>query len=37
MVDDALSKQGGMGWTANSTNDIIALRCDVESNRFDDL
>ena len=30
-------KQGGMHWTVNGANAIIALRCAVESNRFDDF
>ncbi len=30
-------KQGGMRWTVNGANAIIALRCAVESNRFDDF
>ena len=28
-------KQGGMRWTVDGANAIIALRCAVESNRFD--
>ena len=30
-------KQGGMRWTVNGANAIIALRCVIESNRFDDF
>ena len=30
-------KQGGMRWTVEGANAIIALRCAVESNRFDDF
>ncbi len=30
-------KQGGMRWTVDGANAIIALRCAVESNRFDDF
>ena len=30
-------KQGGMRWTVAGANAIIALRCTVESNRFDDF
>ncbi len=30
-------KQGGMHWTVNGANAILALRCAVESNRFDDF
>ena len=30
-------KQGGMRWTVKGANAIIALRCAVESNRFDDF
>ena len=30
-------KQGGMRWTVNGANAIIALRCAIESNRFDDF
>ena len=30
-------KQGGMRWTVAGANAIIALRCSVESNRFDDF
>ncbi|MDD9980204.1 MAG: ISKra4 family transposase, partial [Gammaproteobacteria bacterium] len=30
-------KQGGMRWTVAGANAIIALRCAVESNRFDDF
>ncbi len=30
-------KQDGMRWTVNGANAIIALRCAVESNRFDDF
>lgn len=30
-------KQGGMHWTVAGANAIIALRCAVESNRFDDF
>ena len=30
-------KRGGMRWTVTGANAIIALRCAVESNRFDDL
>ena len=30
-------KQGGMRWTVRGANAIIALRCAVESNRFDDF
>ena len=30
-------KQGGMRWTVGGANAIIALRCAVESNRFDDF
>ena len=30
-------KQGGMRWTVVGANAIIALRCAVESNRFDDF
>ncbi len=30
-------KQGGMHWTVDGANAIIALRCAVESNRFDDF
>ena len=33
----ALLKQGGMRWSVNGANAIIALRCAVESNRFDDF
>ena len=28
-------KQGGMRWTVDGANAIIALRCAVQSNRFD--
>ena len=30
-------KCGGMRWTVAGANAIIALRCAVESNRFDDF
>ena len=30
-------KRGGMHWTVDGANAIIALRCAVESNRFDDF
>ena len=30
-------KQAGMRWTVEGANAIIALRCSVESNRFDDF
>ena len=30
-------KRGGMRWTVAGANAIIALRCAVESNRFDDF
>ena len=30
-------KQGGMRWTVDGANAIIALRCAVQSNRFDDF
>ena len=30
-------KQGGMRWTVDGANAIIALRCTVQSNRFDDF
>jgi hypothetical protein len=30
-------KQGGMRWTMNGANAIIALRCAIESYRFDDF
>ena len=30
-------KRGGMRWTVDGANAIIALRCAVESNRFDDF
>ena len=30
-------KQSGMRWTVHGANAIIALRCAVESNRFDDF
>ena len=30
-------KQGGMRWTVDGANAIIALQCAVESNRFDDF
>ncbi len=30
-------KQGGMHWTVNGANAILALRCAVESNRFGDF
>ena len=30
-------KQGGMRWTVDGANAIIARRCAVESNRFDDF
>ena len=30
-------KHGGMRWTVAGANAIIALRCAVESNRFDDF
>ena len=30
-------KHGGMRWTVDGANAIIALRCAVESNRFDDF
>ena len=30
-------KQGGMRWTVAGANAIIALRCAIESNRFDDF
>ena len=30
-------KNGGMHWTVNGANAIIALRCAVHSNRFDDF
>lgn len=30
-------KQGGMHWTVNGANAIIALRCAFASNRFDDF
>ena len=36
IVDNRL-KQGGMRWTVNGANAIIALRCAIESNRFDDF
>ena len=29
-------KRGGMHWTVNGANAIVALRCAIESNRFDD-
>ena len=29
-------KRGGMHWTVNGANAIIALRCAIVSNRFDD-
>ena len=29
--------QGGVRWTVDGANAIIALRCVVESNRFDDF
>jgi len=28
-------KRGGMHWTVNGANAIIALRCAIDSNRFD--
>ena len=30
-------KQGGMRWTVDGANAILALRCAIESNRFDDF
>ena len=30
-------KRGGMHWTVAGANAIIALRCAIESNRFDDF
>ncbi len=30
-------KRGGMHWTVNGANAILALRCAVISNRFDDF
>ncbi|MCY4343056.1 MAG: hypothetical protein OXE83_05720 [Gammaproteobacteria bacterium] len=30
-------KHSGMRWTVEGANGIIALRCAVESNRFDDF
>ena len=30
-------KRGGMRWTVAGANAIIALRCAIESNRFDDF
>ena len=30
-------KRGGMRWTVTGANAIIALRCAIESNRFDDF
>ena len=30
-------KQGGMHWTVDGANAIPALRCAIESNRFDDF
>ena len=30
-------KRGGMRWTVSGANAIIALRCAIESNRFDDF
>ena len=30
-------KQSGMRWSVKGANAIIALRCSVESNRFDDF
>ena len=30
-------KRGGMHWTVNGANAIIALRCAILSNRFDDF
>ena len=29
-------KRGGMHWSVSGANSIIALRCSVQSNRFDD-
>ena len=29
-------KRGGMHWTVNGANAVIALRCAIVSNRFDD-
>ncbi len=30
-------KHGGMHWSLDGANDVIALRCSVHSNRFDDF
>ena len=30
-------KRSGMHWTVHGANDIIALRCSILSNRFDDF
>lgn len=30
-------KRGGMHWTRNGANAVIALRCAIQSNRFDDF
>jgi len=30
-------KRGGMHWTRNGANAVIALRCSIQSNRFDDF
>ena len=30
-------RRGGMRWTVAGANALIALRCAVESNRFDDF
>ena len=30
-------ERGGMHWTVNGANAIIALRCAIKSNRFDDF
>ena len=30
-------KRGGMHWTVNGANAMIALRCSILSNRFDDF
>ena len=35
-VIGARLKRGGMHWTVEGANAIIALRCAIESNRFDD-
>ncbi len=29
-------KQSGMHWTVDGANSIIALRCEIESGRFDE-